>query len=281
MIHLVAVMLILASLDQAKSDPKVSGWDDEDWIAADTITNNYGASDYYNQTGNVDSAGIQFKTDSVLGENDHINVFFLNKDDKETGTFYIQFNDRMVIHPNGCLASGTLKLSAAIPSENEKIWTVSFNDELRLTIDVNGVILYNVLMSECTSQSWANNWKIGTVSIDIESRDSKAIVLDGYRAFPKDEDCVAGESLDQSTGCQPCPADEWSLAANAASTCTACPAGKGVAAGSGTSQSACTWKDDDTKTNNEENHNLSDAGYSMTISTILFGTLLCAINMIY
>ncbi|XP_063692973.1 uncharacterized protein LOC134824899 isoform X2 [Bolinopsis microptera] len=57
------------------------------------------------------------------------------------------------------------------------------------------------------------------------------------------EDCVAGQSLDQSTGCQPCPADEWSLAANAASTCTACPAGKGVAAGSGTSQSACTWKD--------------------------------------
>ncbi|XP_063690836.1 very low-density lipoprotein receptor-like [Bolinopsis microptera] len=57
------------------------------------------------------------------------------------------------------------------------------------------------------------------------------------------EDCAAGQSLDQFTGCEPCPTDEWSLAGNAASTCTACPAGKEVAAGSGTSQSACTWKD--------------------------------------
>ncbi|XP_063685481.1 uncharacterized protein LOC134819455 [Bolinopsis microptera] len=231
-------------LDGYRAKPKVSGWDDEDWIAADTITKNDGSGDYYNQTGNVDSAGIQFKTDSVLGSEDHISVIFLNKDDEETGMFYIQFKDAMIIHPNGCLATGTAKLSAAIPSENEKIWTVSFNDELRLTIDVNGVILYNFLMSECTSQSWANNWKKGTVSIDIGSRDSEDIVLDGYRAFQKDDpkDDGSGKEIDEDD---------------------------------------TNSEDDDTMTNNEDNHNFSDAGYSMTISTILFGTLLFAINMIY
>ena len=56
------------------------------------------------------------------------------------------------------------------------------------------------------------------------------------------EPCAAaGQYLDQSTGCQNCPADHWSAAGNTAATCTACPSGKGVASGSGTQASDCSW----------------------------------------
>ncbi|XP_063688709.1 uncharacterized protein LOC134821833 [Bolinopsis microptera] len=203
MIYLVAVMLILASLDQAKSEPKVSGWDDEDWIAADIITNNYGSDDFYNQTGNVDSAVVQFKTDSVLGTKDWITVHFLNKDDEETGQLDLSFYEMMFIKTYGCVQNA--EFSATLPSENEKIWTVSFNDELRLTIDVNGVIVYNFLMSECTTDWWNEVWIKGTVSITITSPDSKDIVLDGYRAKPKvsgwdDEDWIAADIITNNYG---------------------------------------------------------------------------------
>ncbi|XP_063688431.1 major surface-labeled trophozoite antigen 417-like [Bolinopsis microptera] len=58
-----------------------------------------------------------------------------------------------------------------------------------------------------------------------------------------EEDCIAGQFLDQTNGCTDCPADEWSAAANTATTCTACPTGKEVATGKGTQESDCTWKD--------------------------------------
>ena len=55
------------------------------------------------------------------------------------------------------------------------------------------------------------------------------------------EPCIAGQYLDPTTGCQNCPADHWSAADNKLAECTACPSGKGVDSGSGTSESACTW----------------------------------------
>lgn len=54
--------------------------------------------------------------------------------------------------------------------------------------------------------------------------------------------CLAGQFLDQSTGCQDCPKDHWSAAGNTAASCTACPTGKEVAAGQGKQKSDCTWK---------------------------------------
>ena len=53
--------------------------------------------------------------------------------------------------------------------------------------------------------------------------------------------CVAGQYLNQTTGCENCPADQWSAADNTAATCTECPSGKGVDSGSGISEIACTW----------------------------------------
>ena len=56
------------------------------------------------------------------------------------------------------------------------------------------------------------------------------------------EPCVAaGQFVNQTTGCQNCSEHHWSAAGNLAATCTACPTGKGVASGSGTKESDCTW----------------------------------------
>ena len=70
---------------------------------------------------------------------------------------------------------------------------------------------------------------------------SQAIVIDQNDYSILVEPCKAGQYLDQTTGCQNCPEDQWSAADNKLTTCTACPSGKGVASGSGTSESACTW----------------------------------------
>ena len=68
------------------------------------------------------------------------------------------------------------------------------------------------------------------------------LVFNQYDYWIFAEPCAAaGQYLDQSTGCQNCPADQWIAAGNTKATCTTCPSGKGVASGLGTQANDCTW----------------------------------------
>ena len=67
-------------------------------------------------------------------------------------------------------------------------------------------------------------------------------VIKQYK-FSFSEPCAAGQFLDQSNGCVNCPEDEWSVAENTNPSCTACPQGKGVAAGQGKIEDDCTWSE--------------------------------------
>ena len=55
------------------------------------------------------------------------------------------------------------------------------------------------------------------------------------------EPCDAGQFLEESEGCQSCPADEWSEDGNTEASCKKCPDGKGVGSGAGTQESDCQW----------------------------------------
>ena len=57
------------------------------------------------------------------------------------------------------------------------------------------------------------------------------------------EPCDAGKYLDPDTGCQTCDADTYSPANNKLAKCIDCPAGKEVAAGTGTQESDCKWSE--------------------------------------
>ena len=57
------------------------------------------------------------------------------------------------------------------------------------------------------------------------------------------ESCDAGKFFDPTDGCQPCPVDTYSPAANKLAECTPCPKGKGVAAGLGAGRDACEWSE--------------------------------------
>ena len=85
-----------------------------------------------------------------------------------------------------------------------------------------------------------------TVAIDTQSSNSSSIYISKTilkTPITLTEPCAAGQYLDQSTGCQDCSADHWSAEGNTESSCTACPPGKGVAAGSGTQENDCTWSE--------------------------------------
>ena len=59
-------------------------------------------------------------------------------------------------------------------------------------------------------------------------------------SFTISEPCLAGQYLDQQTGCQDCPTDQWS-AGGTTSSCSNCPIGQSVEAGLGTSEEECVW----------------------------------------
>ena len=66
-----------------------------------------------------------------------------------------------------------------------------------------------------------------------------SIVLRG-RIISISEPCSAGQYLDPQSGCQDCPADQWSTG-GIATSCSNCPDGKGVEAGLGSSEEDCVW----------------------------------------
>ena len=158
-----------------------SGWNDGDWEEVIVHDNSYGTRVIYNNTGIVDSTGVQFKTNSVLGSREVLFIEFKDKYDDRTGKVYIIFKEyRMEIFVYDC--QPVPSFSADIPRENEKIWTIFLDDELRLTIDINGVMVFNTLMTQCTRAYLWKSYDTVTTKVDTSDSVDKA-VIDGYRAY--------------------------------------------------------------------------------------------------
>jgi len=93
----------------------------------------------------------------------------------------------------------------------------------------------------CPKDQWSDG---GTVSSCTNCPTNKGVAVGAGTSQDSCtwNPCEAGQLLDQSKGCQNCPANHYSTAGNTAASCSACPAQKEVGAGLGKQESDCKWK---------------------------------------
>jgi len=185
MIQLVAVVLILASLDQAKSE---TSWDDDDW-KIDGIDKDDFSEGVLVQGG--DEMTLQIRTDSKPGG--AARRSYLRVDVKSDGAsragFNIYFGDPMTYNIPGCYNYEKEFSADTFPTSVQKVWTISLTGELEpaLTVDVNGVRVAEMSSDFCTE----DGWKEKLANIDYEAAEFKVQsdfdTIDGYMVVDKED----------------------------------------------------------------------------------------------
>ena len=188
---------------------------------------------------NLESTPLEIKTDG--GNEARIN-FYTSADDYTGGVKF-----KLTSPPQYYISScrDWTNFPTTPPTAQDKVWRITVirsPDVITLMIHCNGNEVLNTVLSDSScawkSGTWRTYWYRGDIAI-IHFPFSGNSMSDYYRPCPL---CTAaGQYVHPETGCQNCPADHWSVAGNTATTCTACPSGKGVASGSGTQESDCSW----------------------------------------
>ena len=107
---------------------------------------------------NMETTPLQIKTDSTDGSIDSSQVVFWTAFG-QVGSIYIVFTDPPKYEIIGCL-DDLLNFPDTLPSDVNKIWTISKLPGPRITIKCNDVTVVDILMSDetCDEPDWTD-WK--------------------------------------------------------------------------------------------------------------------------
>ena len=117
---------------------------------------------------NPDSQNITIYTDSEAGSWEDLDVEFYAGG--YTGDVYIVFGTEIRYWIGYCSTHLT-SFPATLPTETEKIWTITYNyTEERLVLHCNGVLVADVVLSNaCDRSDWGDTWGTKPTQIEFES----------------------------------------------------------------------------------------------------------------
>ena len=104
---------------------------------------------------------LQIKTDSEVGSKEESRVLFYDAQENLIGGIFLYFTSPPQYYIGYCTSS---KVDIAnLPSEAEKVWTITFkrtSDVLTLVVHCNEVEVVNVVISgkNCAASSWSTVW---------------------------------------------------------------------------------------------------------------------------
>ena len=112
----------------------------------------------------VESYPLEIKTNSVLGRNEQIKVWFYTAEEtnveENIGGFYVNFKSTPEYWVYRC--KGYTNFPAALPFATEKIWriTVTKSSGVRLKVHCNDEEVLDLLLSEstCTEDPYSSTW---------------------------------------------------------------------------------------------------------------------------
>ena len=110
----------------------------------------------------LENSPLQIKTDSLVGSNEIVGVYFYTSGGDEAGEVLLSFTSPPKYWLVYCSTSWT-KFLTALPSETDKVWTLTLSrtsGTVRLTISCNNEKVLNVVFSDtiCGYDEWSN-WK--------------------------------------------------------------------------------------------------------------------------
>ena len=133
----------------------------------------------------LESTPLGIRTNSVLGSNDRVDVYFYSAEGELAGRVILRFASTLQYWLDWCSTSWT-NLPVTPPSATDKVWRITLTRTagVRLVIHCNDVEVLNTLLSEATCRSgWSTYWNRDVTKIRFYSPDTAS---DYYRPQPGD-----------------------------------------------------------------------------------------------
>ena len=120
----------------------------------------------------LENSPLEIKTDSTLGSDELVRVYFYTSQGHNAGAIEIYFRPSPLYHLEHCHESWTSFLTD-LPTDNDKVWkiTLSRTSGIRLVIQCNDKEVVNILISDsvCSDDQWKNYWSKETKKIKFLS----------------------------------------------------------------------------------------------------------------
>ena len=119
----------------------------------------------------LENSPLQIKTDSEVGSNEKVDVWF-RSGSKEAGGVYLSFSSPPQYLLYGCTSKTNFPTD--LPSETDKVWTITkskVSDEIRVIIHCHDKEVLNVVLSDttCSDSRWSERWSTDVDKIYFSS----------------------------------------------------------------------------------------------------------------
>ena len=118
---------------------------------------------------------LQIKTNSEVGSNKELAVYFQTADGDDAGGLLIYFKGTIHFWISSCSESNS-NFPSDLPSEADKIWKIILTrtSGIRLVISCNNVEVVNVVLSDttCDDNVWSSFWKGDIETLSFPTWDS-------------------------------------------------------------------------------------------------------------
>ena len=110
----------------------------------------------------LENSPLQIRTNSEIGSNEKVRVWFFNAQDEPAGGVILIFSSPPQYKLGWCNTSYT-DFPTTLPSETDKVWTITLTRSSgapSLVIHCNNKEVLNVMLSDstCSSSDWRDYW---------------------------------------------------------------------------------------------------------------------------
>ena len=134
---------------------------------------------------NLESTPLEIRTNSVLGSDDRVDVYFYSAEGESAGGVLLRFTSTLQYYLAWCTYWTNLPVTP--PSATDKVWRITLTRTagIRLVIHCNDVEVLNTLLSEatCSRSGWSTYWNRDVTKIKFCFPDTAS---DYYRPQPGD-----------------------------------------------------------------------------------------------
>ena len=140
---------------------------------------------------NPEEYSLVIKTDSALGSNDAVRMWFYTSQGDSAGYLNFYFTKNTPRYRIGYCSSDRTNFPTNLPTDNDKVWRVTLTrtSGIRLVVHCNEVEVLNTLISAstCGKSNWSYYWSGEIAKIMFYSYDTAS---DYYQPQPGNLNCV-------------------------------------------------------------------------------------------
>ena len=118
----------------------------------------------------LDTTPLLIKTDSIAGSEERVEVDLYNARGSLLGWVVFDFYQEAEYEIGSC--TNYEYLPSTVPSETNKVWQITKLPGPRITLQCNGVVVVDILMSDdtCVNRNWKIDWvpEVKQISFNLD-----------------------------------------------------------------------------------------------------------------